>query len=442
MKMYNLIDLFAGCGGLSLGLEKHGFQPCFVNELNNDAMSTYLLNRDYILGGVKFSELNDLHINDVNDIKGKRLLKLKSDLKNIGIYTGENGNLDLLVGGPPCQGYSGIGIRRSYSVDKENIPSNQLYKKMTYLIGELRPKIFLFENVRGILTSRWVDTSSKGEIWVDVFKEFQKISKEYNYELRWQLVHAKSYGVPQNRPRVLMVGIRSDIVKSNNLSKNIDYNIELKSGSAINSGYLPHFGLYNVPDIIDLFSDLVDPKISDILISQNFPNEFSTFKYQTNPTSQAQQILRNIKSKKGDLITEQDYSRHKKLVVDKFIYMLKNNGEIPHNLKTKKFAQRLLPPKWGNQGPTITATSLPDDYVHYLQPRSLTVREWARLQTFPDWYQFSGKRTTGGLRRAGNPREGIFDREAPKYTQIGNAVPVWLAEAIGNHFKKILDTNA
>ena len=83
-------------------------------------------------------------------------------------------------------------------------------------------------------------------------------------------------------------------------------------------------------------------------------------------------------------------------------------------------------------------TSLPDDYVHPTQPRILTVREWARLQGFPDWYRFHGKRTTGGVRRAGNPREGIFEREVPKYTQIGNAVPVNLAYEIGKHFKSIL----
>ena len=111
---------------------------------------------------------------------------------------------------------------------------------------------------------------------------------------------------------------------------------------------------------------------------------------------------------------------------------------IPEQFQTKKFAQRLLPARWGEEGPTITATSLADDYVHFSQPRTLTVREWARLQMFPDWYQFKGSRTTGGIRRAGNPREGIFDREVPKYTQIGNAVPVGLAAAVGSHLASIL----
>ena len=119
--------------------------------------------------------------------------------------------------------------------------------------------------------------------------------------------------------------------------------------------------------------------------------------------------------------------------------MITNNGEIPAEYKTKKFAQRLLPKRWNNRGPFITTTSLPDDYVHFSQPRILTVREWARLQTFPDWYVFRGNRTTGGLRRAGNPRAGVFEREVPKYTQIGNAVPVLLAEKIGRHFVKLLE---
>ena len=142
--------------------------------------------------------------------------------------------------------------------------------------------------------------------------------------------------------------------------------------------------------------------------------------------------------RKGEKITDHEYSKHSPRIVKKFKYMLSNEGKITNKMKTKKFAQRLLPKKWGKKGPTITATSLPDDFVHYSQARSPTVREWARLQTFPDWYQFAGKRTTGGIRRAGNPRKSIFEREVPKYTQIGNAVPVKLAFEIGNHCSKII----
>ena len=132
------------------------------------------------------------------------------------------------------------------------------------------------------------------------------------------------------------------------------------------------------------------------------------------------------------------YTRHSKRVKDKFKYMLGHEGKIRESDQTKKFAQRVLPKKWDKEtGPTITVTSLPDDYVHPTQPRILTVREWARLQGFPDWYEFRGKRTTGGVRRAGNPREGIFEREVPKYTQIGNAVPVNLACELGKHFRGI-----
>jgi DNA (cytosine-5)-methyltransferase 1 len=141
---------------------------------------------------------------------------------------------------------------------------------------------------------------------------------------------------------------------------------------------------------------------------------------------------------KGHTMTEQEYSNHNPRTQAKFQAMINNRGVIPDEFKTKKFAQRLLPKKWGNKGPTITITSLADDYVHYAQARTPTVRECARMQTFPDWYKFAGKRTTGGIRRAGNPRENIFDREVPKYTQIGNAVPVKLGKEIGLHFTKIL----
>jgi len=443
--LYTMVDLFAGCGGLSLGFEEANFTPVFVNELHQDAMETYLQNRHHDLGGMAFAENEALRCNDAQELKGKRLDTLVSDLGNIpeaNFIPSETGSpeagggstLDVLTGGPPCQGYSGIGIRRSYAVDRKEIPSNHLFGRMAQVIRRLRPRIFLFENVRGLLNAKW--TREGGEmIFREVRAEFRKIP---GYEVRWSLVFAKDYGVPQNRPRVLLVGIRKDILES---CPSLDPNADPED--AVACGFLPRGRAGTFPDLSDLLGDLVDPAIADVLRSGDFaPGTFETKSYPKAARTTIQKHLRRPAPWNPDgrtRLSEQEYSKHKREVVDKFDHMLANNGEIPERFKTKKFSQRVLKAKWGNGEPNMTATSLPDDYVHYSQPRILTVREWARLQLFPDWYQFAGKRTTGGLRRAGNPQAGLFDREVPKYTQIGNAVPVGLAEKVGEHFRGLLD---
>jgi DNA (cytosine-5)-methyltransferase 1 len=409
------IDLFAGCGGLSLGLEQAGFETVFVNELHPDAMKTFLQNRSK-------SKLADRR-NHVLDIKS--LTKNKDTLQSFGKYIDEeHGEIDLVCGGPPCQGYSGIGHRRTFDLDKREMPTNHLYKDMAKVITTVAPKMFLFENVRGLLNSRWTPEGEKGEIWNDVQKSFQNITvkvgkQELQYQIGFKLVFAKEFGVPQNRPRILMVGLRDDI----------DFKF---TNNDTSRGLLPE-GFGDAPDLRDLFSDLIDPRWRD---------RKETTVYLKDPTTDIQEALRTMQNgkvmMKGDLLSEQEYSNHSDAVIAKFQYMIEHDSEIPESMRTKKFSQKVLPKVWGKNGPSITATSLPDDYVHFSQPRVLTVREWARLQMFPDWYQFAGKRTTGGRRRAGDPDAGDWTREVPKYTQIGNAVPVGLAKEVGLHFKKIL----
>ncbi|WP_435190320.1 DNA cytosine methyltransferase [Pseudothioglobus sp. nBUS_23] len=416
-KKLTFIDLFAGCGGLSLGLEQAGFYPLYVNELNSDALETYLINRDQ-----EYPHLREkYHSKDIKEVILKKdyFDSLLNDLQVDFKRDFRENSVDLITGGPPCQGYSALGIRRSYSVDKKQLPSNHLYQDMAYFISQIQPKIFLFENVRGLLNAKWTKDGMKGEIFKDVFKTFDSLS---NYTVKFKLVKANDYGVPQNRPRVLIIGIRNDF----------NFN-SMSALDALEGGLLPE-PTNDYPDIEDLLSDLVD---------DNFEYGGESLSYRKDPLNRLQESYRtNIHSgvlmKKGDELTEMKYSRHSDKVVEKFSHMIKNQGKIPEHLKTKKFAQRVLPKKWGDNGPKITVTSLPDDFVHYSQARSLTVREWARLQTFPDWYKFAGKRTTGGIRRAGNPRESNFEREVPRYTQIGNAVPVKLASEIGKHFRKLL----
>lgn len=397
------VDLFAGCGGLSLGLEEAGFTPLAFCELNKDAADSYEINRQN--GSVE-------RFGDVRDMTDAALEGLSTKWQKLGIA-----EVDLVCGGPPCQGYSGIGHRRSYAVERESIPSNHLYKEMIRVIRALKPRAFLFENVKGLMSGRWTRDGKKGEIWDDVRAAFGDINE---YETDFSLLQAKNYGVPQNRPRVLLVGVRRDL----------EIRLDKKK---VAGGLLPEpAGV--PPHLEELLGDLVDARYPAVRQTDAYPETAKT---------KAQRELRTDRngrvSAKGEPVTEHEYSNHSPSVRAKFAAMLRSGGKIPAKYQTKKFAQRLLRPKWGPEGPNITATSLPDDFVHYSQPRSLTVREWARIQTFPDWYQFRGPRTTGGTRRAGVPTDGVWDRDVPRYTQIGNAVPVWLARAVGAHLRTLLD---
>jgi DNA (cytosine-5)-methyltransferase 1 len=412
-----VIDLFAGCGGLALGLEMAGFVPIFANELNDDARATYLSNRER-----RFPLLRKYFSKDINDVL--RQSDFYEDLRSgfsrdYGLS--KKKSVDLVVGGPPCQGYSSVGLRRSYEVEKRLVRPNHLYKRMIAFISKVQPKAFLFENVEGLLSSRWTADGSKGEIFHDVLAAFQAIP---GYSIKYSLVHSRNYGVPQNRPRVLIVGFRSEVFEGGGAT--VD---------AVAGGFLPSSsGGY--PDLVDVLSDLVDP---------HFQYGGRTSHYPRLPESSFQERARCFPRASSvpysaDL-EDHEYSNHSEKTQRKFAYMIRTGGSIHHTHQTKKFRQRLLPRRWGAKGPNITITSLPDDFVHFEQARSLTVREYARIQTFPDWYRFLGPRTTGGLRRAGNPLQNIFSRNLPKYTQIANAVPVDLAHAVGTHLASILKEN-
>ncbi|MCG3769284.1 MAG: Modification methylase HaeIII [Nitrosomonadaceae bacterium] len=410
--MPTCVDLFAGCGGLSLGLEMADFEPLLFSEINKDAAATYKVNRSS-----KIVEVGDIYA-----FKGADIAKLKAKWKKDGIA-----DVDVVAGGPPCQGYSGIGHRRTFNLEKQDIPSNQLFQQMIRVVKSMHPRIFLFENVGGLLTAKWTREGENGEIFRDVLQAFMDIK---GYTVRWQYVQSKSYGVPQNRPRVLIVGIRNDLkidVPPARPSKRT-----IIEPTAIADGLLPKAD-NDYPSIVELLSDLCAP---------NYKNGCTIDAYPTAPLNRFQKQLRTTFAGKtlgkGASLTDHDFSNHAPRIVEKFSYMIANDSEIPEHMRTKKFAQRVLPKKWSEKGPSITATSMPDDYVHYSQPRILSVREWARLQMFPDWYLFKGPRTTGGRRRAGDPSAGLWERDVPKYTQIGNAVPVELARKVGLHLASLL----
>ena len=174
--------------GLSLGMELAGFRPLLFSELNISAAETYMLNR---LGQ------NIIPIGDVYSLTDANLKLLRVYWKQEGIE-----DIDLVCGGPPCQGYSGIAKCRTFKLDKEEIPLKpSLRRDGTYCLRAVNPAMFLFENVRGLLSARWDKNGGKGEIFRDVLKAFRTLE---GYHIRWDLVHAKDYGVPQNRPRVAL----------------------------------------------------------------------------------------------------------------------------------------------------------------------------------------------------------------------------------------------
>jgi DNA (cytosine-5)-methyltransferase 1 len=325
---------------------------------------------------------------------------------------------------------------------------------MIRIIGLVEPKIFLFENVRGILTGRWTSSGKKGEIFRSVFKDFQDKLGD-SYHLRWELIKSSSYGIPQNRPRLFMVGLHKSLnfckKKEKDLAVSFEIILEdmknddlpLKKGYGVDDEFFPKKCDEKAPGPKELLDDLVDSKMdyNNLIPVDRYKdddNRFETTHYLKKAKKPIQQKMRFHKGEEEVSLTEQVYSRHSERIIKKFWHMINNKGEIPPGDRTNKFAQKVLPEEWKDNHPTITVTSLPDDYVHYSQPRILTVREWARLQTFPDWYEFKGIRTTGGARRSGNPDSTADQIETPKYTQVGNAVPVELARQIGDHFKTLL----
>ncbi len=453
------VDLFSGCGGLSLGLARAGFKTLLFCELSDHAAETFKHNHPDVprfKDAVKLGkELKKLALD------GAQRFELKSeDGEAVALDCGE---VDLVCGGPPCQGYSRIGHRRTHKLDKDEIPSNQLFKSMVGVIQVLQPKMFLFENVSGILSGRWNEKGKPGQIFKEVLlsaKGFGSINcsnkmsrsgryKGKRYVIRWKEVQSKNYGVPQNRPRVLVVGVREDLagpLSANEISRKTikdfeDESFEILPRSAGSYQFIPSQILGDLASLARTYDAdksrfHFSPDRSDGLFG-GMPDELKDW-YLT-PRDTWMQGVR-FEGQTSPLFN-QEYSKHSELVVERFKLIREKGLRMSEltklGLGTKKFSQRRL--HWTvKQGPNITVTSLPDDLVHFSENRILTVREWARLQTFPDWFEFKGPRTTGGSRRAGDPSKGNWHRDVPQYTQIGNAVPVRLAYELGIHFKTLL----
>lgn len=401
------IDLFAGCGGLSLGLYNTGlWKGNFAIEKSPDAFQTLehnLINKqDHFDWPDWLPKTN----HDINLVIKNYAEKLKS----------LRGEIDMVAGGPPCQGFSTAGRR------KENDVRNKLIISYIKFIRLVQPKIIFFENVKGF-TQQFDKNKIRGRVYSEFvqreLKKSSKIKDFIGYQVYGKLVDFSKYGVPQKRTRFILVGIRKDFSDNINPEQFFDQIDQSKEM------FLVSKGIRITNTLEDAISDLL--RINDV----NSPDT-SSFKagLYNEISSNYQKLL------KGDynssIPDSHRFAKHSKATIDKLNYVLQNapkNKSLSRELKKKfNLKKRTIIPLSRNT-PTPTITTLPDDYVHYSQPRIFTVREYARIQSFNDWYEFKGKYTTGGKRRT---------QEVPRYSQIGNAIPPLFGEQAGIILNKII----
>jgi len=406
MSKHKYIDLFAGCGGLSLGLfNSKIWEGIFAVEKNEDAFKTLSHNLIENRNHFEWPKWLPKRNHDINQI----LKDYRSQLLSL------RNKVDLVAGGPPCQGFSTAGQRH------ENDDRNKLIKSYIRFIRIVQPKIIFFENVKGF-TQRFEKNRLKGKRYSEyVMKQLKMNNSYYNsigYKVFGKLVDFSEYGIPQKRTRFILIGFRKDLFNENpeELFNLIDFNclsFTKSKGISLNT---------NLSEAISDLSN--DRKI-------NYPNNesFKTTKYKK-PNSNYQKLLRqNVSSAIPD---SHRLANHKGDTQKKFNQILttaERNKPLRQELKLKLNIKKrtTIPTDCNQQAPSLT--TLPDDYVHYREPRIFTVREYARIQSFNDWYEFKGKYTTGGKRRK---------VEVPRYSQIGNAIPPLFAEQVGLALEKFI----
>jgi DNA (cytosine-5)-methyltransferase 1 len=361
------LDLFAGAGGLTEGLHQAGFNTILANEYDEMAAFTFRHNHPDV----------PLLCRDIKELSVKEILKLT------GLRKGE---ISLVCGGPPCQGFSLAGPRL------DNDPRNTMFKEFVRIVDGIRPEVFLFENVSGITSM------SGGAVLKAILAEFKSIG----YDCDCRVLNAADYGVPQARPRFILIGTRD----------------------------VPHIGFpqktHTSPDVpSDLFAKEFKPYVTtwDALsdlpkISQGEGEEEMHFPQKA--TNEYQMARRGHRS--PGMLFNHRATKHNDLIVARYAAIPEggNNSQVPIELRTKKINVFKLDSK--KPARTITCNHR-TDILHPKIPRGTTVREAARLQSFDDDYQFFGNLT----------------RKAKWLTQddqVGNAVPPLLAKALGIHIKK------
>jgi DNA (cytosine-5)-methyltransferase 1 len=378
-----MIDLFAGAGGLSEGLSEAGFKSLYANEIKRRYSETYAFN----------------HPQTVVDQRDIRLVDAKTIREKLGVKRGE---LDLIAGEPPCQGFSINAPVRSTTDAR-----NHLFKEYLRFVHEFFPQAVLIENVPGLV-------SFEGGLTLEaILNSLEKLG----YQSDVRILYAPHYGVPQTRCRTIIMGLR------NGASASAAFPEPLRN-APFRVNFTARFDGRNIialPQKVELPSFVsVKHAIDDLPVLKNGETGALMKSYRTAPQNGFQRALRGTSSR----VTHHEAARLSKINLERLRHIPPGGNwtNIPVELLPKGMqrARRSDHTKrYGRVNPDGLASTILTKcdphwgaYFHYAQDRAFTVREAARIQTFPDSFQFAGSRVE-------------------QYEQVGNAVPPVLASAIG-----------
>ncbi|GGH11295.1 cytosine-specific methyltransferase [Paenibacillus segetis] len=392
---YKVLDLFSGAGGMSEGFLQAGFSIPNACDFSVEASITYK-NRHEELG------------HESNFFCGD--IRLLTEHKKLEEFLGGE-EISVIVGGPPCQGFSLTGKR-----DKNDV-RNVLFFEFLKIVKLVKPKYFIMENVIGILSYRF-----KKFVGLTGVKYTKKLvteiiineAKLFGYHVEFMQLNAKDYGVPQNRPRVIFLG----------------HQARWEDTRKIDLVVAPKFpiGKMDKVTVADAISDLRDLKNGGT--NEEYCKRYKLSDYQKKMRNGLTPNSKGI-TLRSEKIFNHQAAKHRKKTIERFT-LLKHGesigellGRLSDEERVKYQTKKYRCTKLDGNCISPTVLTLPDDIIHYEKGNSriLTVRELARLQSFDDSFKFLGKRTTGGDRRK---------FETPQYTQVGNAVPPLFAKAIAD----------
>lgn len=354
------IDLFCGCGGFSYGFQQAGFDVALGIDMWKDATVTY-----------KHNIASACVVNDdiTNVSAGDLLKKINMNPEDI----------DVIIGGPPCQGFSVSGKRMM------DDPRNTLYKSFVGLVNEIRPKVFVMENVPGLIRL------FGGKVKEEVLADFS----ELGYRVKVEQLSSDDYGVPQQRKRVFFVGLNNE---------KISHQIEFEFPKAEYGK-----GLKKVVSCKEAISDL-DFVPDDVSLGESMP-------YKLSANCEYQKIMR----KNSECIRNHSITLHKEQT-KKIIAMVPDGGnykDLPEELqRTRKV--HIAWTRMNSEKPCFTIDTGHNHHFHYKENRVPTVRESARIQSFPDTFEFIGIKTS-------------------QLKQVGNAVPPLMAKAVAKEVINVIE---